>query len=104
MNIKELLDTESRITIAVTPLDLKEFALEIIEEQRRLFEEQEEAKRQKNTERMLRSKEVTEMLEVSSSTLWRWEQTGYLKPASRIGKNPVYRESDVLRIQRGGMV
>ena len=39
-------------------------------------------------------------LQVGDTTLWRWDQTGYLK-AIRVGRSVYYLESDVKRIEEG---
>ena len=41
-----------------------------------------------------------EMLDVSQSTLWRWQKAGYLVPLNVGGKRR-YRMSDVRRILEG---
>ena len=43
---------------------------------------------------MLKIKETAEKLGVDRSTLYRWEQSGYLKPV-RMGGVPRYRLSDI---------
>ena len=43
---------------------------------------------------------VMEMLDVSQSTLWRWQNSGYLVPLNVGGKRR-YRMSDVRRILEG---
>ena len=48
------------------------------------------------------SREKTmEILDVSSTTLWRWKRMGYLVPVS-VGANDRYRMSDIRRIMEGG--
>jgi len=42
-----------------------------------------------------------EILDVSSTTLWRWKRMGYLVPVS-VGANDRYRMSDIRRIMEGG--
>ena len=39
-------------------------------------------------------------LQGGDTTLWRWDQTGYLK-AIRVGRSVYYLESDVKRIEEG---
>ena len=47
------------------------------------------------------SREKTmEILDVSSTTLWRWKRMGYLVPVS-VGANDRYRMSDIRRIMEG---
>ena len=40
-------------------------------------------------------------MNVSKSTLWRWERDNYLLPAGRMGRSPQYLKSDVQRIKKG---
>lgn len=53
-----------------------------------------------NAETYLSRSKVMEMLEISSSTLWRWMKTGYLVPLN-VGGKTRYRMSDVKRIIEG---
>lgn len=47
--------------------------------------------------RILRTPELTKLLGVSRSTLWRWERKGVLPPKRRIGPNVAgWFESDIL--------
>jgi len=73
MNIKELINSDANIQIVVNALDLKEFALEIIEETLA------QAKNAKKEEKYLTVDEVGKILKTTKSTLWRWNKTGYLK-------------------------
>ena len=48
------------------------------------------------------SREKTmEILDISSTTLWRWKKMGYLVPIT-VGANDRYRMSDIRRIMEGG--
>ncbi len=91
------MDSGANITIAVTPADLKEFALTIIAEQKSNVEAE------PTFDRMLSPKETAKILGVSLPTLWRWEKTGYLMPCSRIGKKPIYMESQLTALKKGGI-
>ena len=44
--------------------------------------------------------EVAEQLHVSKTTLWRWDNIGYLRPV-RIGRRTYYRQSDIDAIKQG---
>ena len=47
------------------------------------------------------SREKTmEILDISSTTLWRWKKMGYLVPVT-VGANDRYRMSDIRRIMEG---
>lgn len=51
-------------------------------------------------ERFLPVERVLEILSVSTTTLWRWQQQGYLVPVSVGGRNR-YRLSDINKILEG---
>lgn len=51
-------------------------------------------------EKMLTIGQVSEMLGVDPSTLWHWNEEGYLKKI-HIGGKPRYKESEVLEILDG---
>lgn len=53
-----------------------------------------------NTETYPSREKVMEMLDVSQSTLWRWQKAGYLVPLNVGGKRR-YKMSDVRRIIEG---
>lgn len=94
MKIKEMLDSGSRITISVTPADLKEFALTIAEEVKAAM------RRDADAEERLSLQETAKILHVSASTLWRWERIGYLKPAGHIGRKPYYTRGQLNGLER----
>ena len=88
MNIKTLLESGANVSITVTPADLKEFALTMIQEATKI------GGKQKTPESYLTQKEAAKKLNVSENTLWRWKQTGYLTPI-KIGNSVYYRSSDI---------
>lgn len=53
-----------------------------------------------STETYLSKQKVCQMLDVSATTLWRWEKVGYLVPIA-FGGQKRYRKSDVQRIIEG---
>ena len=55
----------------------------------------------KNSNKVITRKEVLSRLNISGSTLWRWDKVGYLKPAAHNGAKIMYRESDVNEILNG---
>ena len=91
MNIKELLSTNANVQVVVNVADLKEFAMELIEEAKNI----EEVK----PEPMFTPKEFAERHGVNKSTLWRWCKCGVLTPL-HIGGKTFYRDS-CLKIQEG---
>mgnify|MGYP003294048354 CR=1 FL=1 len=52
------------------------------------------------TERYLSKEKVMETLDVSSVTLWRWQNRGYLTPIY-VGGKQKYRMSDIEKIMEG---
>lgn len=88
MNIETLLKSGANVAITVTPADLKEFAVSLINETMRINAVQ------GNQDNCLSRKEVTEKLHVSEGTLWRWERNGYLSPL-KIGGRVLYRATDI---------
>ena len=53
-----------------------------------------------SAETYLSKEKVCQMLDVSATTLWRWEKAGYLVPLV-FGGQKMYRKSDVQRILEG---
>lgn len=93
MNINEILKTGANVSFTITALDLKEWMLELIEEQK------------KNSipvhpEIYLTAQQTADKLDVDVSTLWRWDKSGYLKKI-KVGNKIRYRESDVLKLMEG---
>lgn len=88
MNINDLLVSGANVAITITPTDLKEFALMLIDETLA-------AKNQKPApETYLTPDDVASALGVSKNTLWRWDKMGYLKPV-KVGRKPLYKRSEV---------
>ena len=93
MNIRNLLETGANITVNISLLDLKEAFL--------LWGE--ELKQNNNTadsEKYLTTNEVSKRLGVDDSTLWRWNEIGYLKKI-KLGNKVFYKESDILKLMEG---
>jgi hypothetical protein len=99
-NLKSLLEESGNITIAVSLVDLKQFAVEIIESTKRELEDVVIADK---AETYPSPKRVCEILDVDASTLWRWNKRGYLCPAEVGGKRR-YRMSEVNAILNGGRI
>lgn len=96
MSVKELLDAGSRVTIAVTPADLREFALAVVAEAKASWEARDRA------DAIVFAKEAARELGVSAGTLWRWNKEGFLKPAGHVGRRPYYLKSQLDGLGRGG--
>lgn len=85
------------MTIAVKLNDLVEFGNILISN---VKSELEQTIADQNAETYLSSNKVMEMIGISTTTLWRWQNTGYLVPINVGGKRR-YRKSDVMRIIEG---
>lgn len=90
----ELVNQYPELNITVNAKDLKEMVEYTIQRTRQELEEQIV---DATTESYLTREEVSKMLGVDKSTLWRWSKTDYLKPIEVGGKRK-YRMSDVKRI------
>lgn len=90
MQINELLKTNANVTLSVNILDLKEWAVDLIENAKNDFQGE-------RKEQYLTQKKVEDILNVTHSTLWRWNKTGYLERI-RVGGKVRYRLSDIERI------
>lgn len=82
------------LTVSIKLTDLVEANKELIEETKRNLQQTlEDAK----SEEYLSREKVIEWLEVSATTLWRWEKCGYLIPIA-VGNKKKYRMSDIQKI------
>lgn len=93
MNIQSLINSGINVSITISLLDLKEWALELMNENK---QEKENAV----SDNYLSVDEVIDKLRVNASTLWRWDKSGYLKKI-KIGGKVRYRESDVIKLMEG---
>ena len=100
MNLREILQESGNVTIAVSLVDLKQFAVDIIESTKKELEDVVIADK---AETYPSPKRVCEILDVDLSTLWRWNKRGYLCPAEVGGKRR-YKMSEVNAILNGGRV
>ena len=88
MNLKDLLSAGANVAITITPTDLKEFALYLIDETLAARNQEIEP------ETYLTPDEVSSKLGVSTNTLWRWQRIGYLVPV-KWGRKSRYKRSEV---------
>lgn len=93
MNFLETINDGANIQFVISASELKEALTSWYAEIRRAEKAQEE-------EQYLTVKQVTDMLQIDRSTLWRWNKTGYL-PAIKTGAKPRYKLSDVKKIMEG---
>lgn len=89
LNLKEILECGSNVSITLNAKDLQEAINYTISSTRK---ELEELITDDKKDAYLSPKQVSEMLNVNSSTLWRWKQCGYLIPLE-IGGKRRYRKS-----------
>lgn len=85
----ELVNQYPELNITVNAKDLKEMVEFAIQRTRQELEEQIV---DANAESYLTREEVSKMLGVDKSTLWRWNKTDYLKPIE-IGGKRLYKKS-----------
>ena len=97
LNLIELAKKCPNLQIVITLGDLIEANSILIAEAKR---ELEQIIADEKAETYLSRDKVKEILEISESTLWRWQKAGYLNPIS-IGGKRRYRKSDVKRILDG---
>ncbi len=99
MNVNEILRSpEVNLTITMSANDLRQFATELIQETKRGLEA---VVLDEKAETYPTVKQVSEMLNVTLPTLWRWNKAGYLQ-SFEFGGGKRYRMSDVKRILDGG--
>jgi hypothetical protein len=87
MTINDIIKSGANVAITVTPLDLREFALNLIEQM-----QAEKAK--ENPEQYLSPDETANKLGVTTNTLWRWNKSKYLCPV-KVGHKCFYKLSDI---------
>jgi len=98
MNINELVQNGSKVTIAVSIEDLKDFASDLIDRTKR---ELEQAVISDKAETYPSQQQVAKILGVDLVTLWRWKNRGYLLPVE-IGGKRRYIMSEVKALLNGG--
>lgn len=98
MTLKEIIQSGANVTLAISANDLREWHKEVIGDTKR---ELEQAVIADKAETYISAKQVSEMLNIDLSTLWRWEKRGYLVPA-KIGGKRRYKYTEVKSILEGG--
>lgn len=98
MSIQEILKTGKNITVSIGIEDLKEWHKEVIADTRR---ELEEIVLTDKAETYPTPKQVSKMLNVDLTTLWRWNKKGYLKTIE-FGGGRRYKMSEVKAIINRG--
>ena len=86
MAIRDIIQSGTNTLLLVSPADLQEFALCVIDEYTKASLPVEE--------KCYSRKEFAKRKGVTISTLWRWEKQGILK-GKRVGQKVYYRDSDL---------
>ena len=97
MSIAEVLNTSPNTMLVISAADLKEFALELMDECAN------SSKSRNKSDKYLTIAETVEKYGISKPTLWRWSKDGYL-PKVKLGGKCFYRESDITKLMEGGLV
>lgn len=98
MNIQEILNSGTNFTVSIGINDLRDWHKEVISSTKK---ELEEIVLSDKAESYPTVKQVSEMLNVNASTLWRWNQKGYLKTIE-FGGGRRYKLSQVKALMNGG--
>lgn len=97
MNIKTILESGANITVSLNIEDLREWHKEVIQDTKREIEQTILADK---AETYPGPRQVSEILNVDVSTLWRWKKRGYLVPVE-IGGKRRYKMSEVKALLNG---
>ena len=98
MNINEVLKTGQNFTVSIGINDLREWHKEVISSTKK---EMEELVLSDKAESYPTIKQVSEMLNVHPTSLWRWDKKGYLKTIE-FGGGRRYKMSEVKALMNGG--
>lgn len=98
MNINEILKSGTNFTVSIGINELREWHYEVISSTKK---ELEEIVLSDKAESYPTIKQVSEMLNVNTTTLWRWNRKGYLKTIE-FGGGRRYKMSEVKALMNGG--
>jgi hypothetical protein len=98
MNIQELVEKCTNVTVAVDIKDLVEFGNHLIAKTKRDLEQ---AVIDDKAETYLSPQQVANILGVNLSSLWRWGKRGYLNPLE-IGGKRRYKKSQITALLNNG--
>ncbi len=101
MKAIDILGDNPNVSITIKASDLKNSFASIVESAIAKYRREVEAQ---PDDILYSIKQVSEILSVDKSTLWRWQQSGYLVP-TKVGDLPRYRKSQIdelLGAKRGG--
>ncbi|MFR9620138.1 MAG: helix-turn-helix domain-containing protein [Rikenellaceae bacterium] len=91
METLELLGTNPNLSITIKANELQKAFATLVEGAIDKYRREVEAK---PDDVLYTIKQVSEILSVDKSTLWRWQQSGYLLP-TKVGDMPRYRKSQI---------
>lgn len=97
MNVIDLVKSGMDISLTISAKDLIDFGRTMIKETK---DKLESTILSENNEQYLTRQEVSKMLGVDPSTLWRWEKRDYLRPI-KIGGKSRYKLSEIKSLIRG---
>lgn len=98
MKLTEILKSATNLTVSIGIKDLRDWHYEVISSTKK---ELEEIVLSDKAETYPTPKQVSEMLNVDLTTLWRWNKKGYLKTIE-FGGGRRYKMSEVKAIMEGG--
>jgi excisionase family DNA binding protein len=98
MLVNDLINSDLNVSVTLKKSDLFDLFRAFSDQKTEL-----EAKLQKaeTTEVYYSPKEVSKMLQIDISSLWRWEQKGYLVGV-RVGGKKRFKKSDIDKLMEGG--
>ncbi len=91
MTAIDILGDNPNVSITIKASDLKQSLATLVESAIAKYKQEVEAK---PDDILYSIKQVSEILSVDKSTLWRWQQSGYLVP-TKVGGLPRYRKSQI---------
>ena len=105
MDVADLIKSEAGANVAlmINASDLRKVVTDIVRDERERVAKEE---RERNELACISRSEASEMLGVSSGTLWRWNKIGYLKTV-KVGYKTLYRRTDIenmLKEAKGGRI
>lgn len=95
MDLLNLLQDNANVNITISAGQLMEVVDYAIQKTKAEFEQKQ------IPETYIKRKKAAELLNITLSTLWRWERENYLMPVKQGGK-VLYKQSDIDRIINGG--
>lgn len=94
MNLKEIIQNSSNISVNIQLQDLRQFLDEVAEDK---LSQIERANQAKKSDGYFTAADACKMLKVSRSSLTRWAKSGYLVPI-KLGGASRYAKTDIERI------